>query len=1172
MDNFKKFIIFCFIISIICVPATFAFDDKGNVDNGVYYFDSNAVDDKGNGSIDNPYKTITGSRIHSNSVMYVNDGVYDQSFWAYPDNVTIIGKNTSNTIIKGATIKVYSGGLRIYNVTLINAKIINEGYNFTFTNSVLKDTACYTGIITSKSGSYINIVNSTFENNVAEQYAGVIYCENSKLTITNSSFTNNYAQGDAGGAIYAINSEIVANYVNISNSSATFGGAITSLSSKLTLNNFTSANNKAKYRGGAIYAMYGEINIADSVFENNTATDGGAIFFDYLTINLSSNTFTKNTASSIGGAIYVMGNKQKTIVNNTFIDNLALFNNDYYETLLPNITIGNNDYILIYYNSSSVSDIPDKYDLRKLNQVSSVKDQGHGGNCWAFATLASLESCILKATGKEFDLSEENMKNLMAYYSEYGWSMNTNDGGYLPMGIGYLVSWLGAVNESDDEYDGKSLLSPVLNSFIHVQNVLFLKRTNYTDNDEIKRAIMEHGGVATSVYWDTNNYLDDKYNGKNYYNNEVSDRSNHAVLIVGWDDNYSKDNFKGNPEGDGAWIIKNSWGSYNGENGYYYVSYYDLRLAPINSEKTTFTFVLADSFKFDKNYQYDIQGLTDYLVTPNETLWYKNKFIATDDEYLTAVSTYFEKQTSWTLSVYVNGELKLTQSGVSGESYKTIELNEFIPLKNADEFEIVFKVNNYAGVPISEKNQPLNNLFSAPGVSYLSYDGTNWQDLYYFRGQYDGHNYYGYQVACIKAFTVLNKINTTLTLTQNPLSNSEITATVLNQYGNPVNTGRVVFTIDGKTYTVNVTNGVAKLNHRFDSSKTVLASFSNTGYGNSSSNITISVKQIILNAEDLVTFYNETVYYSVNLTHDDLRPFVGEEVSFTINNKKYTDITNNKGVATIAIKLNTGSYDIVINDNTVKKITVKATITLAQNTVYAYNAKYGVYLVDVYGNPLKDTDVVINNQIIKTDEKGYLSYNINLVPGSYLINIINPNTTQNTSQNINVVARITQNVNMIMYYGAGKYYKVKVVDDNGNVKKNLKVAFKINGATYYKYTDENGYASIKIGLNHGTYTVYATYNGYTVSNKITVKPTIITKNIVIKKAKTGKFTAKLIDAKGKVIKYKYLTVKFKSKTYKIKTNKYGIATLSIGKTYAAKKYTITTSYLKQTVKNTITIK
>ena len=82
------------------------------------------------------------------------------------------------------------------------------------------------------------------------------------------------------------------------------------------------------------------------------------------------------------------------------------------------------------------------------------------------------------------------MKNLMSYYSIYGWSEDTNNGGYDGMAIGYLTSWLGPINESDDEYDDHSTLSPLLNSLFHIQNIEFLQRSNYTDNNAIKEAII----------------------------------------------------------------------------------------------------------------------------------------------------------------------------------------------------------------------------------------------------------------------------------------------------------------------------------------------------------------------------------------------------------------------------------------------------------------------------------------------------------------------------------------------------------------------------------------------------------------------------------------------------------------------------------------------------------
>ncbi len=129
----------------------------------------------------------------------------------------------------------------------------------------------------------------------------------------------------------------------------------------------------------------------------------------------------------------------------------------------------------------------------------------------------------------------------------------------------------------------------------------------------------------------------------------------------------------------------------------------------------------------------------------------------------------------------------------------------------------------------------------------------------------------------------------------------------------------------------------------------------------------------------------------------------------------------------------------------------------------------------------------------------------------------------------------------------------------------------ISGKTYQVKTDANGYASLNINLSPKTYTITATYKGFKVSNKVTIKPTIITKNISKKKAATVKFTAKVVNSNGKVVKNKKVTFKVKSKTYKVKTSTKGIATLSL-KNLKVGKYVVYSSYGGLKVKNTITIK
>ncbi|MBR6992980.1 MAG: hypothetical protein IKH85_02760 [Methanobrevibacter sp.] len=1147
-------VMLAFFLLIMIVPTTFAMENQtaseiaindSDVLDSEYYFDAGIDNDDGNGTKYNPYKVLKDNKIDDNSIIHLEDGEYEVMGNINHNNLTFIGKGSQNTIIKNAFFK--SSSLTLINLTLQYSSVTDSS-NLIAKNVVFKQYSGTYGVINSDVyKSQINIYNCTFEDNHA-QIGGAIYIANNKtvLNIFDSTFINNNAQefggaiaseydvavtikrskfindksaNDIGGAIYVINSKsFICEDSQFINCAAAFGGAIASLSSNVTLINVTAKNNKAKYNGGAFYSMYGYITLKNSLFNNNSAINGGAIFVDGAEIfNIYSNKFTKNVAENTAGGVYCLLSEifYDTLfdeaLNNTFSKNKAKFANNAYKSDTINLTIGDGNYILFKLKDSSFSStLPTSYDLRNLKQVTSVKNQGSGGNCWAFTTLAALESCILKATGKTYDLSEENMKNVMSLFSDYGWSMTPNKGGYDDMGVGYLTAWLGPVNDNEDKYFDKSIVSPLLHSLMHVQNVLFLSRSDYTDNDAIKRALMDYGAVATCIYW-SSSYLKDS---KNYYNYGTSG-ANHAVTIVGWDDNYSRYNFnKTNdtvPEGDGAWIIKNSWGTSGGVKGYYYVSYYDKKIATVNKTDVSYTFILNDTVKFDKNYQYDIPGRTDYFLNSSSSVWYKNRFTATDNEYLAAVSTYFEKETSWDLSIYVNKVLKHTQSGKSPSSYSTINLNQMIPLRIGDVFEIEFKitVDVDAGVPISEAVS-LNNMLYSEDTSFISYDGENWKDLYELVWSYTTHTYKS-QVACIKAFTVLN-----------PNDNS-----------------------------------------------------SKVG----------SLEQVIV-LDNLNVYLNKDYRFSIEVQDKSGNALVDKKVSFKVNGQTFTKNTNRDGIIVLDYVFDrAGKYSITISSpaegnylksTVTKTLNVKSSIVLPSTTTYTLNSNYVFSLANYDGSPLADKEltVSIGSRIdtVFTDAEGKVYYNIDLKSGNYAVTIKSSENNESVSQNIKVVDRISQNKGFTAYYGAGKSYKVKVVNDNGKAVKNLKVTFRVNGKDYYRYTDSKGYAYLKIGLKPGKYTITASYNGFKVSNRITIKSTIVTKNIAVKKGKTIKFKAKLLNSKGKILKYKKVTFKFKEKTYKVKTNKYGNAILKITKKYRIGRYTITSTYGSLKISNKITIK
>ena len=149
------------------------------------------------------------------------------------------------------------------------------------------------------------------------------------------------------------------------------------------------------------------------------------------------------------------------------------------------------------------------------------------------------------------------------------------EGGHLPEEIPVPYRWEEATYGSETT----DRLSAVGSKHIfHIANVAFqyipsVSNASVYDNNTLKKAIKNYGAVATSIYWGGS------YESTSNYYCGVSKDCNHAITVVGWDDNYSTNNFKTAPVGNGAWLIKNSWGTSNGDKGYYHVSYYDRNFA-----------------------------------------------------------------------------------------------------------------------------------------------------------------------------------------------------------------------------------------------------------------------------------------------------------------------------------------------------------------------------------------------------------------------------------------------------------------------------------------------------------------------------------------------------------------------------------------------------------------
>lgn len=244
--------------------------------------------------------------------------------------------------------------------------------------------------------------------------------------------------------------------------------------------------------------------------------------------------------------------------------------------------------------------------------------------------------------------------------------------------------------------------------------------------------------------------------------------------------------------------------------------------------------------------------------------------------------------------------------------------------------------------------------------------------------------------------------------------------------------------------------------------------------------------------EDLEMFYKNGTRYEVTITDSNGNPLANQTVTITINGIDYTRITNENGIASLAINLNPGIYTVTATFNGTSinsTITVLSTLT-SDNVIkyYKNGTQYYVTVVDGQGNPIANQKVYLNiNGVIYeriTNENGTAKLNINLNPGNYIITVTGPNGEMK-SNNITVLSKLVSE-DLTKEFNKSATYNVTVLDDNGNPVANQTVSLNVNGVIYERVTDENGVARLNINLLPGNYIITATCGSSVTSNKITV--------------------------------------------------------------------------------------
>ncbi|MGN0151440.1 MAG: lectin like domain-containing protein [Wujia sp.] len=363
------------------------------------------------------------------------------------------------------------------------------------------------------------------------------------------------------------------------------------------------------------------------------------------------------------------------------------------------------------------SAIPSSYDSRDAGYVTSVKDQQPYGTCWAFSALGAGEASLLARgmgnTVSTLDFSEYQLAYFFYHHVNdplgnlQGDYTNPIGGDYLSVGgnnyftMFALASWCGAADEALAPYENASTVSTLPSSLAyedvaHMQGAYIVSMENM---DDVKKMIMDYGAVASAVYMST--YY--------YYNSETdalyqdyTKNSNHAIMIVGWDDNYPAENFSENcrPMYPGAWLIKNSWGD---DQQYFWVSYMDTCL----SQQDAFAFIMESADNYDYNYQYDGGfGSSSYKISNGNSLANVFTVNGSTREQIEAVSVALaSSNVRYSVQIYKNPETGDPTSGTPmlttplvGETtyagYYTVELDTPVVLSKGDTFSVVYTLES----------------------------------------------------------------------------------------------------------------------------------------------------------------------------------------------------------------------------------------------------------------------------------------------------------------------------------------------------------------------------------------------------------------------------------------------------------------------------------------------
>lgn len=957
-NNKVKAFLFLFLILLFCAAVNAeSIDDTAAYSNPVMvsiesYADTVTIDNSALGTFSELNKTINGAESTNNGNVkevqlnqsYKYNSSSDSAFQQginITSNMTIDGNgNTIDANNESCIFNVLEGiTLTIKNIKLINGNTVNAGDH--------KNGSAIRGL----EGSYITVVNSTFENNRADIRGGAIY-STGNVTVINSTFTENYANG-TGGAIrtdYGANLTVI-NSTFVGNSAFNHGGAISTgvgnlyvinsifhnntatggnggalSSTNLTVINSTFENNSASGDGGAIMANNGgHVNVTDSTFNNNSATNGGVISSGTGDVHVNNSTFTNNTAEN-GGAIHsVSGNMN--ITDSDFHGNAADNGGAIYGDN-GNMTVSNSD-----FNQNSAK---------------------NGGGIYYTQTNSTTDDSSLEVTDSNFvensgDFGDDIYTSHNTTISGNNYTKDSEANVYANNTIikGSIVTVLNNGTYYVTPNEKFRLNATVIVDGTAIVGGYVLTISNGTHNYTTK--YLGHGVYVVEMEFVVNStfrsqlytaYLNDDTTHSGYIVRDAAVIVNRNITIeIDLDEVSLEKNLTGNL------TIRDAKGNIANITG-------EVTLE-INGKNYT-TNVTEGKGTFDIPNDLEPGKYTITATIPES----ENYNSATDSENFTLIDIILDVED---LTKYYgnDGKLNITIRDTLGN-----------PLANQT---VYITINGVTYTYVTDENGRIEMAINLiPGV-------------------YETTVTYG---NITKEVTVT--VKTTIIsedLIKYYLNGTHFYATFYNTDGTLLANTNVTFSIHGVLYTRQTDeNGVARLNITLYPGEYILTTENPVNKENKS--FIVTVLTTIIGYDVVKYFKNGTNYYVVCLDLDG-NPLVNRNVTFNVHGVFYNRTTDENGIARLNINLNPGEYIITavnpVNNQTYAN-TIKVLSVVVSKNIVMYDSDrkpFKVTILGDHGAPLANANVVFNIHGIfyneTTDENGDIYLNINLIPGKYIV-------------------------------------------------------------------------------------------------------------------------------------------------------------------------------------------